>query len=170
MNLRPSAPKADALPSCATPRIQFHRHWFAAVELPEGFEPSTVRLQGGCSAVELEQHRRPRFTVSRSSFPSGGCPYSHLSGVGEVLPTWINVAVAGLVRNCWEPVFQLSRSQDVWGGENPQAPCETWGQLPYPTRSGTTSLEPRSNTPGRGRFLNLPCQLPSSATAASTSA
>ena len=59
MNLRPSAPKADALPSCATPRIQFHGHWFVAVELPEGFEPSTVRLQGGCSAVELEQHRRP---------------------------------------------------------------------------------------------------------------
>lgn len=71
MNLRPSAPKADALPSCATPRIQFHRHWFVAVELPEGFEPSTVRLQGGCSAVELEQRAPPEVYCLEVVVPLG---------------------------------------------------------------------------------------------------
>jgi cytochrome P450 len=40
-NLRPSAPKADALPGCATPRPVRSDHALAAAVGPAGFEPAT---------------------------------------------------------------------------------------------------------------------------------
>ncbi len=40
-NLRPSAPKADALPGCATPRHPNCPSLWCAMVGPEGFEPPT---------------------------------------------------------------------------------------------------------------------------------
>ena len=44
-NLRPSGPKPDALPACATPRTICRLNGVT----PTGFEPVTYCLEGSCS-------------------------------------------------------------------------------------------------------------------------
>ncbi len=46
-NLRPSGPKPDALPACATPRFYDACRLNGAT--PTGFEPVTYCLEGSCS-------------------------------------------------------------------------------------------------------------------------
>ncbi len=57
------SPKTRDLQSLA---IAAMRHPPKRQMLAKGVEPSTVRLQGGCSAIELHQQKRSGSTLSRS--------------------------------------------------------------------------------------------------------